>query len=418
MTSSPTGTSTLEPTPATTPSSAPDAFQESPSGRAWQIVTAREISVKLRDRGFFLSTVVTLALIVGAIAVQAFIGVSQDKITVAATGPGSAEVVQQAVALAEQAGEDVRITSNAKSSEGEVEDAVRAGEVDAGLVPTADGWRLLGKTDQESAASIWIGAAVQQLALARNAAAAGTTVADLQRGAAVDYVLLSPGDTPQMVVRVAAYLFGFLFYLAAVLFGVAIATSVVEEKQNRIVEIIASAIPLRALLVGKVAGNSILALAQLVLFIAAGAVGLVAMGKSDVLNQVTLGIGWFVVFFVIGFALLACVYAAAGAVSTRTEDIQATTTPISAVTAVVFIAGISASGTFQTVLSFIPLSSTIAMPARMVAGDTAWWEPVASLVISLVAAAVLIMAGARVYRRSLMQTGRKLSFRQALKLPE
>ncbi len=418
MTESRTGVSILERTSSDRSSPQSEDLTEGSSVRAWQIVTGREMFVKIRDRGFLISTVVTLGIILGAIAIQVFIGTSQEHITVAATGRGSAEIIQQAVSLANQAGEDVRISHNIEPSANAVEAAVRSGKVDAGLIPTADGWKLLGKTDREATASIWIGAAVQQFALAHNAAEAGTTVADLQRGAAVDYTLLSPGDTPEMVVRVSIYLFGFLFYLAAVLFGVAIATSVVEEKQNRIVEIIASSVPLRALLIGKVIGNSLLALAQLMLFVVVGAVSLMAMGKSDILDQVIPGTGWFIIFFVIGFVLLACIYAAAGAISTRIEDIQSATTPISAVVAIVFIVGISASGTFQTVLSFIPLTSTIVMPGRMIAGATSWWEPVASLAISLIAAGALVVLGERVYRRSLMQTDRKLSFRRALKLQE
>jgi ABC-2 type transport system permease protein len=374
--------------------------------------------VKLHDRGFFISTAVTLALILAAIGVQAYVGVSQERITVATTGAGSERTVEYAVALADRAGQDVEISREAMPDEAAVETAVRAGKVDVGLVPAGDGWRLLGRTDREEAAAVWIGAAVRQLALERNAAEAGTSVAELERGAAVEYRLLAEGDTPEMVVRISTFVFGFLFYLAAVLFGVAISTSVVEEKQNRIVEIIASAIPLRSLLIGKVVGNSLLALAQLVLFLGGGLAGLAAMGQADVLDQVSAGTGWFAVFFVFGFALLACVYAATGAISTRTADIQATTTPVSATVAVVFIAGISVSGAVQTVLSFVPLTSAITMPARIVAGETSWWEPALSLAITAMTAGVVILVGERIYRRALMQTGRRLSFRQALRLPE
>ena len=51
------------------------------------------------------------------------------------------------------------------------------------------------------------------------------------------------------------------------------------------------------------------------------------------------------------------------------------------------------------VRSFFPLSSTITMPGRIVAGDTSWWEPVASLLIPLVAAVFVILVSERMYRR-------------------
>ncbi|MET9610519.1 ABC transporter permease [Streptomyces sp. NPDC006512] len=383
---------------------------------AWRIVTAREIAVKIRDRGFLLSTLATLALILGAVALQVYLASTAGKISVAAVGADSGRLVQQAVALADRAGQDVEITVKAEASEEAVREAVRSGDVEAGLIRTPEGWTLLGKTDRDPTASTWIGAAVQNTALEANATGAGTSLDALTRGAALQHTLLSPDETPEAVVHMAVYFFGFLFYLAAVLLGVSLATSIVEEKQNRIVEIIASSIRLRDLLVGKIVGSTVLALTQMLAFAAAAAIGLVAMGESETLGQVTAGLGWFLVYYVVGIAVLACVFAAAGAIATRTEDIQSTTTPVNAIVAVVFIAGISASGTAQTVLSFLPLTSTITMPGRIVAGDTTWWEPALSLLVSLAAAVLVILTSERIYRRALMQTGGRLSFRQALKL--
>jgi ABC-2 type transport system permease protein len=53
-----------------------------------------------------------------------------------------------------------------------------------------------------------------------------------------------------------------------------------------------------------------------------------------------------------------------------------------------------------------------------VAGDTSWWEPAASLLISLAAAVLVILVSERIYRRALLQTGGKLSMRQALHLTD
>lgn len=404
----------------------PNAEAPLPSGKAprrvrdqvWYIVAAREMSVKIRDRGFLISTFVTLALILGALGAEVVIGASGDKITVAAVGTESGTVIKQADALADHAGESVEIIWKPMASDAAVKAAVLSGQVGAGLQAGPDSWTLIGKTDRKAKAAIWIGAAAQQAALVRNATAAGTTPAELARGGSLNYTLLSPDETPELVAKGATYLFGFLFYLVAVLLGVALATSIVEEKQSRIVEIIASSIRLRDLLLGKIVGNTLMALAQMAVFAVVGVIGLLAMGKSVMLKQITPGLGWFFLFYGVGIAVLACIFAAAGAISGRIEDIQSTTTPITAVVAVVFIAGISASGTFLTVLSFLPLTSTITMPSRIVAGGMAWWEPVASLVISLVAAVFVIQVSERIYRRALMQTGAKLSIRQALKLTD
>ena len=81
------------------------------------------------------------------------------------------------------------------------------------------------------------------------------------------------GADDEGVQVIAGFVFVFLFYMAAILFGYAIANSVVEEKQSRIVEILAAAIPLRQLLVGKVVGATALALGQMVIFVAIGLIG-------------------------------------------------------------------------------------------------------------------------------------------------
>ncbi len=115
-------------------------------------------------------------------------------------------------------------------------------------------------------------------------------------------------------------------------------------------------------------------------------------------------------------AVVACLYAAAGALATRSEDVQATTTPVNAITAVVFIVGIAASGGMREILSFIPLTSTVTMPARVLAGEVTWWESAVALALSLAVAAAVVTLSSRVYRRALLQTDRKLLFGQALKL--
>lgn len=397
----------------------PSAMDSRPvRDQAWCIVAVREMSVKIRDRGFLMSTLVMLALLLGTLGAQVAIGASQAKVTVAAVGTESGTVIKQAVALAGQAGESVKITWKPMASDAAVKAAVLSEEVNAGLEATPDGWMLIGKTDRKPVAAIWIGAAVQQSALVRNAAAAGTTPADLARGGSLKYTLLSPDKTPQVVAKGTTTAFGFLFSMMALLLGASLATSIVEEKQSRIVEIIASSIRLRDLLLGKIVGNTLMALGQMVVFAAFGVIGLLAMGKSDILKQITPGLGWFFLFYMVGIAVLACIFAAAGSMSGRIEDVQSTTTPITAVVMVVLVASIMASGTFLTVLSFLPLTSTITMPGRIVAGDTSWWEPVASLLISLVAAVFVILVSERIYRRALMQTGGKLSMRRALKLTD
>lgn len=389
-----------------------------PVDGAWRIVAEREMSVKLHDRNFMVSTVVTLVLIVASIVFSGWISGRATTVDVAVTGQESAAVLQVGQAIADSQDANVKLTPHEVGDRAEVEQQVRDSTVDVGLVQADDGWRLIGKTNENTDAATYITAAAQQVAVERNAKAAGTSTQQLQSGSTVGYDLLEPDGADAGTAKIVSFVFAFLFYLSSIVFGMVIAQSVVEEKQNRIVEILASAIPVRQLLVGKVLGSTVMALGQLVLFVAAGLIGMAATGRSDQIAQVAGAAGWFVVFFVVGFLALAALWAVAGSLSTRSEDLQSTSTPLSVVIMAILFIGIFVSGTGQVVASYVPLVSIVAMPSRVVAGTAAWWEPLISLLIMAATAYGIIVIAEKIYRRSLMQTQGRLSFRQALRVED
>ena len=91
--------------------------------------------------------------------------------------------------------------------------------------------------------------------------------------------------------------FSVKFYLVAMLFGMQIAQSVVAEKESRVVEILAAAIPLRHLLAGKVLGNTALAMIQLLIYLAVGLVGLSFTPYKSYVPALTGPTAWFIGFF-------------------------------------------------------------------------------------------------------------------------
>ncbi|MEV6222953.1 ABC transporter permease [Nocardia fluminea] len=385
----------------------------------WRIVAAREIAVKLRDRNFVISTVVTLVVILASLILTGFLSSRPDKIDVAIAGSDTSMVLETANTLASNAGADVSFVARPVADRAAVEQSVREDEVDVGLVPAdPSGWQLIGKTAEDDNATTYITAAAQQIALQRNAAAAGVSLEELACGAAVTYDVLEKGSIDPGLAKIVSFVFAFLFYLASVLFGMSIAQSVVEEKQNRIVEILASAMPLRQLLIGKVAGNAALAFAQLALFVGAGLVGLAATGKGAQLGQIAGAAGWFIVFFLVGFLALASLWAVAGALATRSEDLQSTSTPLGLLIMIVLFAGIFLTGTARVVGSYVPIMSIVAMPARLADGTAAWWEPFIALALMAIATYGIVVVAEKIYRRSLMQTQARLTMRQALALED
>ena len=398
---------------------------------AWRIVAGREIMVKLRDRNFIISTLTTIAIFIVAFGVSFLLGGDDGEKRIAVVSGDAVTIVEQTNVRADAAdGEDtdssatagaptVRLGIEQVADPAAAEQAVRDGDVDAALLGEPGAWTLVGSDGVDPDVAAAVSATVATDALERNAAAAGTTVADLTAGSVVEERLLEADGTDDEGVQViAGFVFVFLFYMAAILFGYAIANSVVEEKQSRIVEILAAAIPLRQLLVGKVVGATALALGQMVIFVAIGLIGLSFTDYATLLPSVAGAAVWYLVLFVIGFVALACLFAVAGAMATRAEDVQTTTSPLLTVIMIVFFGGLFLQDTWQVIGSYVPIMSTVTMPIRLVAGTASWWEPAVATVITLVTAAVIIRIAERVYRRSIMQTGRKLTYREALSLKE
>jgi ABC-2 type transport system permease protein len=384
------------------------------SGQAiWPIVMMREIVVKLRDRNFVVGTVVTLLLIAGALGLQAFLAGKSNEITAAVTGDGARQVMQQVEQTSAQRGDELVLTVTDAADPAAVQAAVRDGKADVGLIHAADGWQLVGKTDVKSSVTVSVTESVRDRTLAQNAAGAGTTVAALTAGGTVTTQLLEADSNEGLKIAVG-FIFSFLFYFASIMFGMAIATSVVEEKQSRVVEILVSAVPLRQLLAGKVLGNVALALAQMVLFVGVGLVGMAFTSYAPQIGLVAASAGWFLVFFVAGFAALACLWAVAGSLATRNEDLQSTTPVLTTILMVAMFVGLLGEGTVRVVGSYIPVVSAISMPQRLLAGEAAWWEPIVSLLVTLAFAAWTMVIGERLYRRSILHTGRRLGVREAL----
>ncbi|MFI6823391.1 ABC transporter permease [Micromonospora sp. NPDC050187] len=342
---------------------------------AVRLVAAREIRVKLRDKAFIWGTIIFLAIAAAATILPGMLG----------GGPSSVAVVQgpAATALAD-AGLEVRTVGD----DAEAERLVRAGDVDAAVVA---GPRVLAMDDEPS-----------------------EVVNALSARPAVE--LLDPNAVDPALAFLIPYAFAFVFFATSLTFGLQIAQSVTEEKQTRIVEILVAAVPVRALLAGKVLGGAILAFGQIALIAVVAYVGAsVAGAPGDVLSLLGPAIGWFLPFFVVGFVMLAALWAAVGALVSRQEDIGGASTPVQMVVmlpffAVVFLQDNPAA---MTLLSYLPVSSPTAMPVRLFTGDAAGWEPFLSLAVLAVTAVAMVFVGARIYEGSLLKTSGRIRFAAA-----
>ncbi len=379
----------------------------------WRVIAEREIGVKLRDKVFVGSTVFMIVVLVASVGLSTLLGSQLDEPTVAVVDRQGAALVEAANEVADDQDLGLRAKTQQVDDVSAGEALVSEGEAAVVLVRTDDGWEVVGDKSVDGTLEHAIAAAAAATVLETNAKEAGTTTDELTAGSALDVRLIDPGALPEAVRYIVTFVFAFLFYLTALTFGLAIAQSVVEEKQSRVVEILAAAIPVRQLLIGKVVGNSVMAIVQVVVMVGIGLVAMALVGQGDVLAPVLAAGGWFVVFFLLGFAAVACVWAVAGSVATRSEDLQATTMPVTFVVMGALFAGIFATGKWLVVASFVPLVSSVAMPVRMLEGGVPWWQPVVAGLLVLAAAALLVRLGARLYEGSLLRTERRTTLKEA-----
>ncbi|KAB1909221.1 ABC transporter permease [Micromonospora sp. AMSO31t] len=341
--------------------------------QATRLVAAREIRVKLRDRTFLISTVFFLLLAAAGTILPA----------VLAGGPSSVAVTERAAEPLRAAGLEVRVVADDRAAE----QAVHDGDVDAAVVT---GPTVLAMDD-----------------------APDDVVTALSSRPEVR--LLNPDAVDPAVAFLVPFAFAFIFFVTSQGFGVQIAQSIIEEKQTRIVEILVAAVPVRALLAGKLVAGTLLALGQIALVALVALAGMTFGDDSGLLSLLAPAIGWFVPFFLLGFVLIAAMWAAAGALVNRLEDIGGVSMPVQLTVMLPFFAVIFLHDNTPAmrVLSYLPFSAPTAMPLRLFTGDAAAWEPVVALVLLLAAAAGFLLAGARVYEGALLRTNGRTSIRTA-----
>ncbi len=171
------------------------------------------------------------------------------------------------------------------------------------------------------------------------------------------------------------------------------------------------------LLAGKVIGLGLLGLANLLLIAVVGLGTASATGALDVDGQILTATGLALAWFLVGYAFYACAFAVAGALVPRQEELQSSMTPLTMVILVSFFLAFAVQsnpdGTLAQVTGFIPMTAPMTMPPRIATGDAATWEIVASFVITLGSAALLIPLAARIYSGGVLRTGSALKLRDA-----
>ncbi|TMD20433.1 MAG: ABC transporter permease, partial [Chloroflexi bacterium] len=300
------------------------------------------------------------------------------------------------------------------------EDQVRNGGLDALISGDPASPQVEVKDDLNPTLAVTLNAIVKQVALNRALTVAGadpTAVESAVSRASIQLVYLDPNAALKTQQNVVGIFVAALLYTALVVYGQIVAASVVEEKANRIIEILLATVRPRQLLLGKVIGIGLVGFLQLTLL---GATALVAVSRTHVISVPNVGvtaIAGGLLWFVLGFILYALVYAAAGSLVSRQEDLASVTSPLTMLVVGTYLAffWVEANPTnpIGVALSIIPPLAPILMPARMATGEAQAWQVILAVILTIGEIALLNALAARIYANSVMRIGTRVKLSQA-----
>jgi ABC-2 type transport system permease protein len=221
-----------------------------------------------------------------------------------------------------------------------------------------------------------------------------------------------------------SFLIGFLFVALLIfpnlIYGQEVMRGIVQEKSERIVEILISSVPSLQLLGGKVMGLAAVGLTQVMAWMVMGGLmaaytgGAAAMAGINVFQYFNLSvIPWFFVFFVLAYLTNVCIYAVAGSVSNSEKEAQQFMGPIMMI---VFIPWILAfpilqnpDSTLATVLSLIPVFTPVTMFMRVLVAEPPVSQLILSIVLSVATIYIFSWITAKIFRVGILSYGKRPS---------
>lgn len=392
----------------------------SPASTVW-LIARREIDARLRTRSFAISTAVAAVFLIGLVLMESTLFATPERSRIGLAGQ-AAGIAAPLVAQAGARGVDVETATVAEVAAGEA--MVAAGDLDVLVSGAPAALRVVVREALDDDLRKVLNDLVQEQVLRAELAAVEdldpdrvlSTVAD----ATIDVHTLSSPDPARGQRMAVALIVVALLYMALLFYGTMVAQGVVEEKSSRVVELLLATVRPWQLLVGKVVGLGLVGLAQ---FAAIGAIGLVLALATDVLTIPAAGIGtlvWGLVWYLLGFLFYATVFAAAGSLVSRQEETQAVLLPITMVLVVAFVLGFglltrSPTGSLTTVLSLLPPLAPIMMPGRIALSVAPLWQVGLAVVLTVLSIACLAWLGARIYSRTALRIGPRITLREGLR---
>lgn len=271
--------------------------------------------------------------------------------------------------------------------------------------------------------------ALSHVVIARRLSAGGMNydiVSEMVEDVDLDVMMLKEGEEKKGgfdFLYLSSFILIMMLYMTILLWGVAVQRSIIEEKNNRVIEVLLSSLKPFDLLGGKISGVAAVGLTQYAIW-SICAVALSIYGLSTGIFAQFAGFSlitlvFFVVFYLLGFLFYATLFAGIGSICNTQQEAQQLQTPV--VMCLVFTIIIpmaviqSPDGMFATVVSMIPFFSPIVMFMRINVLTPPAWQIALSILILIVSIYVAGILSAKIFRVGILMYGKRPDIREMLK---
>jgi ABC-2 type transport system permease protein len=218
--------------------------------------------------------------------------------------------------------------------------------------------------------------------------------------------------------------FSMLFSLSIFASSGFLLQSVIEEKENRIMEVILSSVSHKDLLIGKIIGLGALGLTQILIYLI-GATAIILINPLAlylIISQIHISIPLLaagIIYFILGYVVFAGIMAGVGAIATTSREGQQIAVIFSLTGSFPFMFSqfiiTNPNEIFAKVLSIFPLTSPITMIMRLSITDVPLYEIIISIIVLVVSAYFIVEMSVRIFRASLLMYGKKPTIKELIK---
>ena len=382
------------------------------------LIAAREVRERLRGRIFKVGTLLILLVVAAAIVIPVIHHSTTATQRVGVVGALSP--IQSEAILVSGSNVGVRIEFVDLTSVAEAQRGLRQGTVDLVVI---DGHHLVvDRADgagSTSTSTQLADSVARNLGLVDAMLAVGLTphqIGQLAHSSTLTVTSLTKAKAPVSGVSIIGIILLFVMlsqYNTWVLIGV------MEEKTSRVVEVLLATVRPVQLLAGKVIGIGTVAFGQAALIVVFAIVLGKSVGSNFLQGTAPLELVSTLVWLVLGFAFYSWVYAAAGSMAERQDQVQSLALPLSLPILFGYIMALTAAGTqsastFFKVLAYLPPTAPLTMPVLVGLGQVTWWGFVLSAILTIASTFAVARLAGKIYRRAILRTGRRVRWKEVL----